>query len=108
MNIASGGRLTFRLSSVPTPLNLDLYLYDTGGTQITNSTAKGYGGVESMSVWLPAGDFFCLVYRRNGGSVVPYLLTVSFLAQNDPFEPNDTFATATPLISGAPLTDPWV
>jgi len=108
VTLSQGGLLTFRLTSVPSALSLALGLWDNAGNQIVWADAKGWGGTESAAAWVPAGDFFCRVYRGDGTSATSYVLTASFMPVVDPYEPNDTFAAATPLISGVELADPWI
>lgn len=101
-------------ASISFPLgsgDLDLFLLDSNGNQINSSQTTG--GSETIPLaGLPAGTYYLEVAGFNGSTNPNY--TLSLIApgaqpKGDPFEPNDTFNSATdlgPLQGGNEWTAP--
>lgn len=80
--------------------DLDLYLFDSTGEFLLDAS-YGLAHRESISLaWLPAGSYLLAVDGYDGASNPRYNLSLTATpstASRDPFEDNDTAATATDL-----------
>lgn len=108
VHIDQGGLLIWSVTNVDA--NLNVWLRPDVGDYRSwwDANRKGRGAAESSGVWLPAGDWWLVVHNAWDGSAGNYTVTASLQAVTDPYEPNNTFATATVLRSGVELRDPWI
>jgi len=93
VTLSSNGSLVISTTS-SSNLDIDLYIYDTNGSNIIASSTK-YGTNESVQhLGLKAGTYFIRVFRASGTGTYSIVTKYSAASYSNDTEPNDTYQTA--------------
>jgi len=97
--------LTLSLN-VPATIRSVIALYDANGAQKAIRTAQNPGDLSMFTFAVDGpGVWYVRIYAADTGAIStePYQLEVSLAPAVDPYEPNNDFANARPLIFGEPV-----
>jgi len=91
---------------VPNNIRSVIDIYDASGARRARRTAQNEGDFSWMYFLIDTpGTWYVAVYAADSGAVStdPFQLNLSLEPAVDPFEPNDDFASARPLMMGEPI-----